>query len=499
MKKRFLLTTAVIALVLAPVAAFAAAEFTLGGYLKLQGGYQSSNTQTLNFSNFVGRNNGFSFFVAPGTAGTANTNGLAGWNRNRNHGQYAMSANGSRFNLTIKGPEIWGAKITGLFEVDFDKAIAGAASENEGALRLRHAMFRLNWPETELMLGQYWSLLSEWSPDVIDGGAFCQSGAFSLREPQIRITQKFLGDWRVALAITHPENGRWGLNVDANDPIEGQASEMPKVVAKVAYEKDLWGKAAYFGSARGLVAEIGGSYMRTRHTTRAFGATGTWGQYNYNTTPANSQQRNMQNLDNWAVQFNLFVPVIPTYTQNLANTMSLLFNAWVGQGMSTYRNDLPNQDRFLTLVGRNAVGTYLYDMEMVKRWGGFVQAQYYFTNQWYANVVYGRNNAFDVKRHTNASIAATAANPEGYMTALLGDTVKSNQMINANLWYQPIKALKFGLQYTYQRTQYFQKTTIQTAANGGITANVPVVGNPSGKMTDTGDAHTFMFGGFFFF
>jgi len=489
MKKRLLLTAAVIALILAPVAAFAAADFTLGGYLKLQGGYQSYSTGSLNFSNFIGRNNFNYGPTAPGARGF----GLAGYNRNANHGTFNMSGTGSRFNLTIKGPEVWGAKVTGLFEMDFD----GGGSENQATPRLRHAMFRLNWPETELMLGNYWSLLSEWSPDVIDGGAMCQSGAFSLREPQIRLTQKFLGDWRASVALTHPENGRWGLNLDANDPREGETSEMPKVVAKIAYEKDLWGKAPYFGNPRGFVAEIGGSYMRTRHTTRALGAISTWGDYNYNSIRANSQQRDAQHLDNWAFQFNFFVPVIPTYTQNLANTMSLLFNGWIGQGMSTYRNDLPNQDRYLTFIGTNTTGTDMYDMDLVKRWGGFVQAQYYFTNQWYANVAYGRNEAFGVTRSTN-NICVTANNPQGYKAALLGDTVKSNQMVNANLWYQPIKALKFGLQYTYQRTKYFQQTTIQTDA-GGLWATASGVGNPSGKTTDTGDAHTFMFGGFFFF
>ena len=32
--------------------------------------------------------------------------------------------------------------------------------------RLRHAMFRLNWPETELMFGQYWGMFSEFAPET---------------------------------------------------------------------------------------------------------------------------------------------------------------------------------------------------------------------------------------------------------------------------------------------------------------------------------------------
>ena len=39
---------------------------------------------------------------------------------NLNHGKFLMNANASRFNFTIKGPELWGGKVTGFFEMDFD-------------------------------------------------------------------------------------------------------------------------------------------------------------------------------------------------------------------------------------------------------------------------------------------------------------------------------------------------------------------------------------------
>ena len=39
---------------------------------------------------------------------------------NANHGRFMMNANATRFNFTIKGPEVWGGKVTGFIEVDFD-------------------------------------------------------------------------------------------------------------------------------------------------------------------------------------------------------------------------------------------------------------------------------------------------------------------------------------------------------------------------------------------
>ncbi len=70
--------------------------------------------------------------------------------------------------------------------------------------RLRHAMFRLNWPETELMFGQYWGMFSEYAPEVTGDSQFSFHGFVNQRTPQIRLTQKFAGDWTVAGAICKP-------------------------------------------------------------------------------------------------------------------------------------------------------------------------------------------------------------------------------------------------------------------------------------------------------
>jgi len=92
---------------------------------------------------------------------------------------------------------------------------------------------------------------------------------------------------------------------------------------------------------------------------------------------------------------------------------------------------------------------------LVKRWGGFVQLQYYFTNQWYVNLVYGINRAFDIDR--GKWLGDTNAN----------DPFKTNQHVYACLWYRPIQALKFGLEYTYVRSDYFQATTVTSETTTG--------------------------------
>src|SRR4030042_1182120 len=82
-----------------------------------------------------------------------------------------------------------------------------AESADTGAFRLRHAMFRLNWPETQLLIGQYWSFLSEFSPEVAQDSGFQFRGAFSRRLAQLSIVQNFAGAWSVGFMVGTPRGG----------------------------------------------------------------------------------------------------------------------------------------------------------------------------------------------------------------------------------------------------------------------------------------------------
>ena len=57
--------------------------------------------------------------------------------------------------------------------------------------------------------------------------------------------------------------------------------------------------------------------------------------------------------------------------------------------------------------------------------------------------------------------------------------------MSATLWYRPIQAIKFGLQYSYLAANYFQMTTVPAAAP-----------NNSSRF---GDNHRVEFVGFFYF
>ncbi len=98
MMKKTILILVVLAL-LVPAAAMAATEFSLGGFVKFDSFWDSTQT---------GKNNG--------TAIARNNDGLF------HHGRFLATAQGSRFNFTVKGPQLWGATTTAFIEIDFDSA-----------------------------------------------------------------------------------------------------------------------------------------------------------------------------------------------------------------------------------------------------------------------------------------------------------------------------------------------------------------------------------------
>jgi hypothetical protein len=105
---------------------------------------------------------------------------------------------------------------------------------------------------------------------------------------------------------------------------------------------------------------------------------------------------------------------------------------------------------------------------LAQQFGGFVQLQYYFTNQWYVNLLGGMNRVYGMDR--DSWIGTPGADPAKY-----------NEHCYATLWYRPIQALKFGVEYAYARTGYFQKVLVTTQNN------------------DVGENHRVLFVGFFFF
>ena len=168
---------------------------------------------------------------------------------------------------------------------------------------------------------------------------------------------------------------------------------MGQLQGKLAYENDLYGKAAFYGRPRGFVAQVTSGWQRIRFRNNfnttvisgvvvpSAGATlNTFGQNAFGTAPV--LQKEQQYLDPWIVQGTLFIPVIPTHSANLAGTASLTAQWFIGQGVSFVGGVRDNENNWLEFSGRNPVtGNLFYTRRLMNQFGGYVQGQYYFTNQ----------------------------------------------------------------------------------------------------------------------
>jgi hypothetical protein len=97
--------------------------------------------------------------------------------------QYCMT---TRLGLEIQGPDIFGAKTSGLIESDY----TGPSNIENNAFRLRHAYIKLDWAKTSFLMGQYWHPMDvpEMIPSVLSLNTGAPTHCFS-RGPQIRLTQ----------------------------------------------------------------------------------------------------------------------------------------------------------------------------------------------------------------------------------------------------------------------------------------------------------------------
>jgi len=469
--KKVILLLVVLALVV-PATAMAAAEFSLGGFIKLDTIWDSSVVNK-NLVSKIYRNNGI-------TENNVTTG---------QHGRLRMIATGSRFNFTIKGPKLWGAQVTGFMEADFDTAGAatppGADSADTGAFRLRHAMFRLTWPETELLFGQYWSFFSEFFQETAADGGGQYRGNSVYRPAQIRITQKFLGVYTAGFMVGTNRLVAGGTNVALGNagPGNNEGSETPHIEAKFAYEQDLYGKAAYWGVPRGLVAQVVAGWQRTYYTNNRFAVTHTFGQDdfdNFNTgvfRQFTNRSAPSQMLNHWSVQGTLFVPVITTSSANLAGTASLLTQWAVGQGQGFVLGTWLTDDMYLHFNGTN------WTRQLTPNFHGFVQAQYYFTNEWFLNVYWGytRNFGVNLEREFPGGPFSNASVPAFYSSS--NDYTKYSNQIAATLWFRPIQAIKFGLSYAFTKDVYMQSAST-------VNGSTP---------TRNGEDHRVEFCGFFYF
>jgi len=444
----------------------------------------------------------------------------------QNIGRIRFTAQSSRFGLKINGPEVLGAKTQGYIEVDFDSAQdARQSASNAYIPRMRHAWFRMDWPGGwQLLMGQYWGVFCDFYPETVNDGPYQNHGQATQRIPQARLTYT-TGPWTFSGLVGAPYdpsgdndtvafNNLVGSGANANysgtlASLSGQRSTLPQFQGQVIFEKDLYGKAAFAGRPRGFVADFGAGFQHIQYLSGRLNNAWTWGGYGPNIDgylpigASNLVQKQTQTLTPWVVQGTLFIPVLVTHNNNLAGTASLTIQGHIGQGFSFFGEGADTDNSFFKYdapawIGTPGTNTWTqvvnYRRYLTPKYGGYIQGQYYFTNEWYASVVYGFDKSYGIGRDRNGALPfLDAANVNGYTYATnANDQSQFTQEIQANLFYTPIKNLKFGLGYSYMQTVYFQRQSF----NAPFTQNLATLTSRDSRQ---GNNHSIRFGGWFFF
>jgi hypothetical protein len=308
------------------------------------------------------------------------------------------------------------------------------------------------------------------------------TGTPTARLAQIRFTQTFSG-FTVAGLIGDPNQASILATGQAAGPYSptinnGQSAETPQLQGKIAYAQDIWGKAAYYGKPTPFTIQFVGGYQRNAQRATAGVPVATFGEGNAGASVVTIRN---QSLNPWMAMGSLFIPVIPTTSANLAGTASILTQWWIGQGVEAFGFTGTSGAKYR--FNDNRFGVIYTDAELLNKFGGFVEAQYYFNNQWFVNALYALAKTYNVSR-ARAQWNGFAG-PGGMEMAFLNANEPSTiQQMNATLWYRPIQAIKFGLQYSYVAASYLQMTTAP-------------VGTPNSSRF--GDDHRVEFVGFFYF
>lgn len=113
----------------------------------------------------------------------------------------------SRLGVKVKGPDVWGAKVSGTLEGDFfgnTESPATTASPTAvntiGLFRLRHAYATLDWSKTQLTFGQTWypTFIPECFPGVANFSTGILFNPFGWAS-QVKLKQNFTKEFSFAL------------------------------------------------------------------------------------------------------------------------------------------------------------------------------------------------------------------------------------------------------------------------------------------------------------
>lgn len=149
---------------------------------------------------------------------------------------FNMFAIHSRLRTKVSGPDMFGAKTSALVETDF----VGISDIERSSLRLRHAIIKLDWEKSSLMLGKYWHpmFVVKSFPEVSSWGGGLPYAILS-RNPQIRFKYKFNDNFSASItALTQSTFSSPGPNGTSPEYLKN--SSKPEFDLHLQFSKNGW-------------------------------------------------------------------------------------------------------------------------------------------------------------------------------------------------------------------------------------------------------------------
>ncbi|WP_353169719.1 hypothetical protein [Flavobacterium sp.] len=143
----------------------------------------------------------------------------------------------SRLGTKVKGPNVWGAKISGTLEGDF----FGNTEASVGLLRLRHAYINMDWSKTSLTMGQTWypTFIPEVFPGVANFSTGIMFNPFGWAS-QVRVKQNFTKKFSGALTAYKEREFTTAAATGATQNAASINSAIPTLHGQLQFKNKNW-------------------------------------------------------------------------------------------------------------------------------------------------------------------------------------------------------------------------------------------------------------------
>lgn len=282
-----------------------------------------------------------------------------------------FSAQASRFNALVSGPDILKAKSSSFFEFDFTGGVGTQTSTgatNPVGFRLRHAYAKLAWNKSELLIGKTWSPLAETTfPSVVGLHTGIPFRPFG-RGEQVRFTLKPTKKTSILMAAFYQSEHKSFLyndastNTGAGNSNDIRSNPIPDLHLQLLYKtKDIFaGLVSEYKIVRPATQTTGTAGIFNTNETVSSYSLGAFADYKKNLFQAKISGIYAQNLTElfqsggYAVKSYDAATGARTYTPS--NTMSYWANVtygktWVAGLFGGYSKNLGFNDNLVTTAG----------------------------------------------------------------------------------------------------------------------------------------------------